>query len=55
MVSMSVCAPSVRLLSRSVDEYLHRVLAIEDALEDEQRSLANAAGEMGLALYKVKN
>ena len=52
MVSMSAAAPGVRLLARSVDEYLHRVLATEDVLGGEQ-PLAAAAGDMGRVLYEV--
>jgi len=50
VVSMSSGAPSVRLLARSVDEYLHRVLAAED-IAGKSRELAEAAGEMGSAIY----
>jgi len=51
VVAMSSGAPSMRLLARSVDEYLHRVLATED-LEGQSRALGDAAGEMGAALYQ---
>ena len=53
MVSMSAAAPGVRLLARSVDEYLHRVLATEDVLGGDQ-PLAAAAGHMGRVLYEVR-
>jgi hypothetical protein len=52
VVAMSSGAPSMRLLARSVDEYLHRVLATED-LEGQSRALGDAAGEMGAALYQA--
>jgi len=52
VVAMSSGAPSVRLLARSVDEYLHRVLAVED-VEGQSKALAEAAGDMGATLYKA--
>lgn len=50
LVSMSRGARSVRLLARSVDEYLHRLLAEEDVAAG-PRPLAEAAGPEAQAIY----
>ena len=53
MVSTSTAAPGVRLLARSVDEYVHRVLATEDIIGGD-KPLAAAAGAMGKSVYEVR-
>lgn len=43
----------MQLIARSVDEYLHRLLAEEDMSGDTVRPLATAAGPAGEELYKA--
>lgn len=43
----------VRLLARSLDEYLHRALAEEESNDDDSNAVADAAGGDGAALYEA--
>lgn len=52
VVSMTRGGKSVTLLARSVDEYLHRLLAEEDKAGPGPKPLAEAAGADGESLYK---
>lgn len=59
LISTSRGAPSVALLARNSDEYIHRALAEEDcqteasdSASEASRPIAQAAGEQGQALYQ---
>jgi len=52
VVTMTRGAKGMDLLSRSVDEHLHRLLAEEDMAGPGFRPLATAAGPDGMAVYK---
>ena len=53
LVRMPRGGKTVKLVSRSVDEYLHRLLAEEDLRSPRSRPLAEAAGPEASSLYKV--
>jgi len=52
LVRMSRGAPSVELLARTTDEFMHRALAEEDSEGGGPGPVAEAAGAMGAALYQ---